>query len=201
MEQLDQQPQPPVLNEQEEEKSRVVMGQPIPMPQYQPRVTASPMMPPVESIVTCFKKCFVFKGRARRSEFWWFSLLFFIVYSALTWLGWFIPAVSGIGVTCAFLLSISQFAAATRRLHDTGNSGWWIFVVFILFLGNSIVSLITIFTHDSSEEIARAVFHDYANYIMFLIISSILVIFPLVCAIMDSDRKENKYGPSPKYQN
>ena len=201
MEQEDQQPQPPALNEQEEEKPRVAMGQPIPMPQYQPRVTASPMMSPVESIVTCFKKCFVFKGRARRSEFWWFSLLLFIVYSALTWLGRFVPEVGEIGVICAFLLSIPQFAAATRRLHDTGNSGWWIFVVFILFLGNNIVSLITIFTQVSSEEIARAVFHDYANYVMFLIICSILVITPLVYAIMDSDRKENKYGPSPKYQN
>ncbi len=199
MEQQNQHTQPPALNQQQEGGSQVTMGQPI--PQYQPRVTASPMMSPVESIVTCFKKCFVFKGRARRSEFWWFSLFFFIVYSALTWLRSFIPAVGVIGVICAFLLSIPQFAAATRRMHDTGNSGWWIFAVFIFFLGYNIGSLITILTHDSSEEIERAVFHDYANFVMFLIIGSILAIMTLIFAIMDSARNENKYGPSPKYQN
>lgn len=199
MEQQNQHTQPPALNPQQEGESQVTMGQPI--PQYQPRVTASPMMSPVESIVTCFKKSFVFKGRARRSEFWWFSLLCFIVSTALTWLGAFIPAMGEIGVICTFLLSIPQFAAATRRLHDTGNSGWLIFAVFIFFLGYNICSLITIFTHDSYEAIARAVFHDYVNYIMFLMIGSTLVIILLVFAIMDSARNENKYGPSPKYQN
>ena len=75
------------------------------------------------------------------------------------------------------------------------------FSVIIFFLGYNICSLITIFTHDSYEAIARAVFHDYANFVMFLIIGSILAIIPLVYAIMDSARNENKYGPSPKYQN
>ena len=61
-----QQSQPPVFNPQGQAQQ--------PAPQYQPRVTASPMMDPVTAVKTCFKKYFDFKGRARRSEFWWLPL-------------------------------------------------------------------------------------------------------------------------------
>ncbi len=33
----------------------------------------------IKSVKTCFiKKTFTFKGRASRSEFWWFTLFFYI---------------------------------------------------------------------------------------------------------------------------
>ena len=73
MEQQNQQPQPPVFIQP-------------PSQQFQPRVTASPMMDPVTAVTTCFKKYFDFKGRARRSEFWWFALFVIICTSALTFL-------------------------------------------------------------------------------------------------------------------
>lgn len=66
-----QQSQPPVFNPQGQAQQ--------PAPQYQPRVTASPMMDPVTAVKTCFKKYFDFKGRARRSEYWWFMLATYIV--------------------------------------------------------------------------------------------------------------------------
>lgn len=39
----------------------------------------TPMMSFGESVKTCFQKYVTFKGRARRSEYWWFCLLNFIV--------------------------------------------------------------------------------------------------------------------------
>ena len=35
----------------------------------------TPMMSFGESVKTCFQKYVTFKGRARRSEYWWFWLL------------------------------------------------------------------------------------------------------------------------------
>ena len=39
----------------------------------------TPMMSFGESVKTCFQKYVTLKGRARRSEYWWFCLLNFIV--------------------------------------------------------------------------------------------------------------------------
>lgn len=39
----------------------------------------TPMMSFGESVKTCFQKYVTFKGRARRSEYWWFRLLNLIV--------------------------------------------------------------------------------------------------------------------------
>ena len=42
----------------------------------------TPMMSFGESVKTCFQKYVTFKGRARRSEYWWFCLL---LTSSLFW--------------------------------------------------------------------------------------------------------------------
>ncbi len=206
MEQPNQQStQPPVFNPQGQ-------AQP-PAPQYQPRVMASPMMSPIESVVTCFKKCFVFKGRARRSEFWWLILLYLIVNSFFTWLGGMIPVMGTIGTICSILLLIPQFAAATRRMHDTGHSGWWIFAIFIFFLGY-LGSLIAIFAPlgssmlditDNAEIVRVAVDSIQSAPSLATIMGGcslfalILLVITLVFAVMDSAWDANKYGPSPKY--
>ena len=201
-----QQTQPPVFNEPQPSAGQS-------MPQYQPRVMASPMMSPIESVVTCFKKCFVFKGRARRSEFWWFVLLYIIASSLFSWLGLFSPVISVIGSICCILLFIPQFAAATRRMHDTGHSGWWIFAIFIFFLGY-IVSFVAIFAPlgldlfeiTDNMQIARAMVDSiHANPVFAMLnvgssfLAVILMIITLIFAIKDSGWTANKYGPSPKY--
>ena len=45
---------------------------------------ALPMMSFVESVTTCFKKYVTFKGRARRSEYWWFAILNYIPLNGST---------------------------------------------------------------------------------------------------------------------
>lgn len=61
-----------------------------------------------------------FKGRDNRPEFWWFVLANFIVSAVLSVLT--LDALGNLWSLATFLPSI---AAATRRLHDTGRSGWW----------------------------------------------------------------------------
>lgn len=81
----------------------------------------------VEAIKTCFSKYFCFEGRARRSEFWYFWLLSFI-------LG-LIPVINWIA---GIALLIPSLAVAIRRLHDTNRSGWW-FLLFLIPLVNLVL--------------------------------------------------------------
>ncbi len=205
-----QQPQPPVFNQPQQAPQQVPRQ---PMLQYQPRVTARPMMSPVESVMTCWSKCFVFKGRARRSEFWWYILFYLIMYIALSWLGGYSPALAIVCSVCSFLLFIPQFAAVTRRMHDTGHSGWGIFAIFILFLFymGTMISLLAPLGVDMLNitdpmEMAMAMMENIQAHPVLATINSfssffaiILLIVTLIFAIKDSDWTANKYGPSPKY--
>ena len=87
------------------------------------------------------KKYACFSGRARRQEYWLFTL-----FSAIA--GIIVGVVAGIlvGITdveaFAFLgtiyhlaVMIPSLAVLFRRLHDTGRSGWWWLILFIPIVG------------------------------------------------------------------
>jgi uncharacterized membrane protein YhaH (DUF805 family) len=87
-----------------------------------------------DAVRTCFSKYADGKGRAGRPEYWWFFLSYVIVYLVAaiiggavkaTWLVW-IPLL-------AYLVPL--IAAAVRRLHDTGRSGWWYLIGLVPFVG------------------------------------------------------------------
>lgn len=90
----------------------------------------------VEAIKGAFSKYATFKGRASRSEFWYFALYYFSMF-ALVVLG--VLDESGIFGTIgliSILASIIPFySVMVRRLHDTGKSGWWYWISVIPFGG------------------------------------------------------------------
>jgi uncharacterized membrane protein YhaH (DUF805 family) len=82
-----------------------------------------------------------FSGRARRSEYWMFTLfnvIFAIVAMILdNVLG---TAIQGIGygliyILYVLVLFIPGLAVAARRLHDVGKSGWMFLIVLIPIVG------------------------------------------------------------------
>ena len=105
-----------------------------------------------ESISVCMRKFADFNGRARRSEFWWFYLFLQLVAVVTIGIPYVIFAValiaetsqsSGssfeftdgmmfgivlvlVGVLIQFVFTLPYLAAAARRLHDTGQSGHWL---------------------------------------------------------------------------
>ena len=90
----------------------------------------------IESIQTCYKKTFNFKGRASKSEFWWFYL-----YDGIISLG--------LILTILFFINVIPAAAVgVRRLHDTNRSGWW-YLVFLIPLINLVV--LYFYTNDGSK--------------------------------------------------
>ena len=102
-----------------------------------------------QSVSTCFSKYITFKGRASRSELWWF-VLFIIVGSAIA--GAADSAIFGkntmmmggmefsynagfIGNIFALITFLPVWAVEVRRLHDTGRSGWWLLLCLIPLIG------------------------------------------------------------------
>ena len=61
-----------------------------------------------------------FDGRARRSEYWWWTLAMIIAGC--------IPIVNIIALFGGLIPSI---AVAVRRLHDTNRSGWWYLLALV----------------------------------------------------------------------
>jgi uncharacterized membrane protein YhaH (DUF805 family) len=82
-----------------------------------------------------------FSGRARRKEYWYFTLFNLIVAFVLGFIDGMIGSFSpeaGMGLlggiyTLAVL--IPGLAVLVRRLHDTERSGWWLLIALIPLIG------------------------------------------------------------------
>jgi DNA-binding CsgD family transcriptional regulator len=72
-----------------------------------------------EAIRVCFTKYADFNGRATRAEFWWFALFITLIASVLTYISETLVSIFLIAVLLPLL------AVGTRRLRDSGKSGWW----------------------------------------------------------------------------
>jgi uncharacterized membrane protein YhaH (DUF805 family) len=84
--------------------------------------------------IEVLKKYAVFKGRARRKEYWYFTLVHLIITFLLTMLDGHLSGEQKIGwfsIIYAFAIILPCFAVTARRLHDTGRNGWWILLSFL----------------------------------------------------------------------
>ena len=86
-----------------------------------------------EATKTCLRKYATFEGRAGRREYWWFALFFLIATSIATVFS------EKLNAAVTLLLLLPAIAAATRRLHDAGKSGWMQLVGLIPLVGWIIV--------------------------------------------------------------
>ncbi len=80
---------------------------------------------------------FDFSGRARRKEYWMFTLFSLIISWTLAVLDlifdtYMFTIVSSI---YSLLVIIPSVAVLIRRLHDIGKSGWHIFLIFLPLIG------------------------------------------------------------------
>ena len=95
------------------------------------------MSDPRLSILTCFSKYAVFSGRAKRTEYWWFFLLYICLNQGVTFIDDLIGiTTSGEGIfsgepfpitstLVVGVMALPMLAVGSRRLHDRGRSGWW----------------------------------------------------------------------------
>jgi len=67
-----------------------------------------------QSISTCFKKYFVIQGRASKSEFWWFQLIWVVSYLSI--LIFKNEAVTFFSLGIIIIIAIPLFTVGIRRL-------------------------------------------------------------------------------------
>ncbi|WP_445145146.1 DUF805 domain-containing protein [Dyella sp. Tek66A03] len=75
-----------------------------------------------------------FNGRARRKEYWMFTLVNVIVSFVLGLVCGLIH-VPWLAYIYALAVMVPSIAVAARRLHDVGKSGWFMLISFIPLAG------------------------------------------------------------------
>lgn len=68
-----------------------------------------------------------FDGRARRSEYWYFTLINIIISIVLGVIAGFI-GFDFLGNIYSLAVLLPSIAVAIRRMHDVGKSGWFILI-------------------------------------------------------------------------
>lgn len=164
----------------------------------------------VTAMKTCFRKYFVFSGRARRSEMWSFFL--FIILARLI-LG-FIDAlifdapmplyalggqvgfnfgVGPLGGIFSLLIFFPWLTVGVRRMHDIGRTGWWwggLYVFAPLWSGMYLVVLTSgISVFDTIMDANRVA----------LVFVLIWLVVNFIFTLIDTQVGHNKYGPDQKY--
>lgn len=71
------------------------------------------------------KKYADFSGRARRREYWMFTLTNILIAVALNVTEHLLEGNGSISTLYAVAVFIPGVAVGVRRLHDTDHSGWW----------------------------------------------------------------------------
>ena len=149
-----------------------------------------------ESVKTVLANLTNFKGRARRSELWWYFMLYVIitviVYMAV-----------GSSTLVQNIISILLQPVTVRRLHDRGHGGWWVTLAILL----SIFSIVYMWqigyyemmstVNPDMEEVTKTLSNPV---VMTVGLASFVVnICIFVFCVLDGKPEANKYGPSPKY--
>ena len=126
---------------------------------------------PVNAVRLLFVNYFNFSGRASRAEFWW-------VYLALTIIG-IVPIV---GIFIQLVTFIGFISLTSRRLQDTGVSGWYQLALYLSLMLPIGLSL--------SQSVAT----PFAIF-MFIIVLITFIVF-LAKPSIDED---NQWGKKPEH--
>lgn len=188
-------PQPVV---QPEPVSQPIKQQPVSQPQYQPQTGETvASLDFVSAVKLAVGNIMNFGGRARRSEFWWWTLV--VSVAAVVFL--FIPYLRALAVLGWTALVAS---AVVRRLHDSDAPDIIAFafigllLVFSVFNGLRLLGVV-----DEVYSLERAFYGGsgavlnllyLACGIITLIAWGIVVFF----AVKDSGCDDNKWGANPK---
>ena len=156
----------------------------------------------------CLRKCTDLKGRARRAEYWWFSLAQLLIRLGVGLLGLLLVyaaslpssliAARALAFSGIFLVKMSQnasyvllipfVAVGVRRLHDTGHSGWW----SLLPVAVLTPILWAIAVYGDSAQVPEWVWLPVSAIVLGVLL------WYFILLISDSQSGPNKYGPNPK---
>lgn len=91
------------------------------------------------------KKYFVFEGRARRKEYWMFTLFNIIVSIVLGIVDGILglrigeASIGTLGLIYSLAVLLPCLGVSVRRLHDTDRSGWWLLIALVPLVGGLVL--------------------------------------------------------------
>ena len=146
----------------------------------------------ITAIKTCFKKYFVFNGRAKRSEYWWFflfcilagvasQLLDVVVLGQSIWVNY-----GPINIIVNLILIIPILSAGARRLHDTNKSGWW---QLLGLIGLAI-------SYYQKDMLTKGLITSSYFILSFLALGTYILL--IVWLASKGEKKKNRFGPPVK---
>ena len=98
-----------------------------------------------------------FTGRARRREYWMFSiingLIAFVLHGVDRLVGSYSVSMELglLNTLYSLAVLIPCIAVLVRRLHDTGRSGWWAFIVLFPIIGIIVLFIFTVLDSDVGD--------------------------------------------------
>jgi uncharacterized membrane protein YhaH (DUF805 family) len=144
----------------------------------------------IESVKHCYKNYAVFNGRAKRPEYWFFALYYFLISVCLSILDIAIFPRNDVGVLSlifAILNLLPYIAVTCRRLHDTNRSGWWQGLPIAVMFSAALLTIIseTLLTIISETLLMIGVIGGIGTAIMLIVWLATI-----------GDSAKNRFGPS-----
>lgn len=118
-------------------------------------------MGPIAAVGSVLSQYFSAKGRASRSEYWWFHAFNFatLMLCICIDVSLFDPEVGfgSVWNSASFifymLMIIPNFTSSIRRLHDTGRSGFWLFIPMVPFVGGLWLLVLMCLPSDADQNV------------------------------------------------
>ncbi|MEZ7826779.1 MAG: DUF805 domain-containing protein [Aquiluna sp.] len=115
-----------------------------------------------EAVKSFWSRYTMFKGRSRRSEYWFIQLFLIITNLAaaaidLALMGGdvdrFIANGGGgiLGLIWILVTILPALAVLVRRLHDTGRSGWWALIGLVPLVGGVVLFVFSVLDSTAEE--------------------------------------------------
>jgi uncharacterized membrane protein YhaH (DUF805 family) len=157
----------------------------------------------LDAIKLGLKHMMNFKGRARRSEFWYWILAIFIINTVTSFFndGSFFSLT--FDNTIFIILCLISLSITVRRLHDTNHSGWWAYTCFITsitMIGITVHTLATLAMGTESDTVMLIKVFTSPIVLFVEIVFTTTTACTIVFCCMDSMKEANKYGESRKYK-
>lgn len=144
-------------------------------------------MSPTDAVKTCFRKYVDFSGRARRSEYWWWTL-----FSTVAQL-----VIVAVGLALIFSALAAAGTTSTDGSPSTGALGALGVVAIVLFVVAGLFSLATLLP-GLAVTVRRLHDGDHSGWWILLSLVPVGGFVLLVLEIMDGTPGPNRFGPSPK---
>jgi len=158
----------------------------------------------VAAIQSGFRNYAKFRGRATRSEYWWFFLFTVLAQSVASSID------ENFGNIVGLAVFLPGLAVHVRRMHDTGRSGWWVGALYGSIA--AVIVAVVVLIIDAAIDFNDFSDGTFANddffgenvsggSIAFVglagLVTLALLVVNIVFLCQRSNESENRFGPPP----